>query len=57
MGNYHFSEFQLDKEYVYVLEEDNYFREEIVQRIKTELEKNGFEKTIYENFLIYTYPE
>ena len=38
MGNYHFSEFQLDKEYVYVLEEDNYFREKIVQRIKTELE-------------------
>ena len=42
---------------MYVLEEDNYFREKIVQRIKTELEKNGFEKTIYENFLIYTYPE
>ena len=28
-----------------------------IRRDLNELEKNGFEKTIYENFLIYTYPE
>ena len=42
---------------VYVLEENNYFRKGIVDEIKEELDREGFEKAKYQKFLIYTYPD
>ena len=57
IGRYSFSGFKIDKEMVYVLEENNYFRKGIVDEIKEELDREGFEKAKYQKFLIYTYPD
>ena len=57
VGRYHFLQFELGKDNVYVLEESNYFRQEEVDTIKEILEMQGFQAEDYQNFLIYTYPE
>ena len=57
VGRYHFIEFKLDKDMVYVIEENNLFRIEESKRDIEELEEEGFEKEEYNNFLIYTYQD
>lgn len=57
VGRYHFLFYEIDKDKIYVLEENNVFRKTNVGKIKQELEKQGFNKKEYNNFLIYTYSE
>ena len=57
VGRYNFLFYELDKDMIYVLEENNLFRKNNVESIKKELEEQGFEKEIYNNFLIYSYQE
>ena len=55
VGRYHFISYKVDKDMVYVLEENNLFREDRVEQIKNELEEEGFSKEVYNNFMIYSY--
>lgn len=57
VGRYHFLHSKVDKNMVYVLEEGNVFRNDNVEKFKKELDKQGFKKEIFNNFLIYTYQE
>ena len=54
---YHFLFYNIDKTKIYVLEEDNLFRKVTVDKLKKELEQEGFKYKKYNNFLIYTYSE
>ena len=59
VGRYHFLEFNLDKEMIYVIEPDNQFlnrKQKMINIMKT-LEENNFSYVKYNNFLIYTYTE
>lgn len=56
VGRYHFLYYDIDKDKIYVLEEDNLFRKVIVEKLKEELEKEGFKYKKYNNFFIYSYP-
>ena len=57
VGRYHFLFYNIDKTKIYVLEEDNLFRKVTVDKLKKELEQEGFKYKKYNNFLIYTYSE
>lgn len=57
VGRYHFISYEMNKDMVYVLEENNLFRKNRVEEIKTELEEEGFSCEKYNNFLIYSYSE
>lgn len=55
VGRYRFITCKINKDTVYVLEENNAFRSKNVEKIKEILEENGFKLEKYNNFLIYTY--
>ena len=57
VGRYHFLIYEIDKDMVYVIEENNLFKPENEKKIRKELEENGFSYERYQNFLIYTYSE
>ena len=57
VGRYHFLIYEIDKDMVYVVEENNLFKPENEKKIRKELEENGFSYERYQNFLIYTYSE
>ena len=56
-GRYHFLHYVENKNMIYVLEENNLFRGQVVEIIKQDLESKGFSCEKYNNFLIYTYTE
>lgn len=58
VGKYHFIFYdEIDKNMVYVLEENNVFRANRVEELKQKLEEQGFVEEEYNNFSIYTYQE
>lgn len=57
VDRFNFWYYEIDKDKIYVLEENNVFRKQKVEEIKNDLEKHGFQKKTYNNFLMYTYQE
>ena len=58
VGKYHFILYgEIDKNTVYVLEENNAFRPKTIQKLKEKLEEQGFTQEKYQQFLIYTFNE
>ena len=55
VGRYHFLKFELNKDWIYVIEENNLFREENVRKARKSLEESGFSCEKYNNFLVYSY--
>lgn len=57
VGRYHFLSygFELQEEWIYVIEENDLFREKDVKKYRKELEENGFTYEKYNNFFIYSY--
>lgn len=56
-GRYHFLDFKIDKDRVYVLEENNLFKKNRVEMYKQILEKQGFQQKVYNHFLLYSFSE
>ena len=57
VSRYHFIYWEINKDTIYVLEEGNVFRSNSVEKIKSELENEGFQKEQYGKFLIYSFQE
>lgn len=57
VGKYHFIFYEIDKEMVYVIEENCAFRVSRIEELKQKLEEAGFEAEKYNNFYIYTYED
>lgn len=54
---YHFLEFELHEDWIYVVEENNLFRPEEEREVRDALEEAGFSYEKYNNFFIYSYSE
>ena len=57
VGKYHFIFYEIDKEMVYVIEENCIFRVSRIKELKTKLNEEGFKAEKYNNFYIYTYQD
>ena len=57
VGRYHFLEFKINTDWIYVVEENNLFRKEKEEIVRQSLENAGFSYEKYNNFFIYSYSE
>lgn len=57
VGKYHFIFYEIDKEMVYVIEENCTFRVSRIKELEEKLNEEGFEAEKYNNFYIYTYQD
>lgn len=57
VGKYHFIFYEIDKEMVYVIEENCTFRVSRIKELGEKLNKEGFKAEKYNNFYIYTYQD
>ena len=57
VGKYHFIFYEIDKEMVYVIEENCTFRVSRIKELEEKLNEEGFKAEKYNNFYIYTYQD